>query len=246
MDERSFVRKSRRAGKPGAQYRWADQTLDRDEQYRLRREALLRTAARAFNETSYHTTSLDELARRLNVTKPTLYYYIKDKDDILFECQRIGFEYIKGALSEAETGSEPGGAKLARFLSRFAELMTTDFGACLVRTGLKPLKPESRRKLAVFAEQLDHTLLNLISTGIKDRSIRPCDPKLMAYAIFGGFNGIAHWYRADGPLDPKQISSAFIDLFLRGLAPDSPSPARARTLGRAPRPSPHLAARSPQ
>jgi AcrR family transcriptional regulator len=34
-----------------------------------------RTAAQGFNEKGFHATSLDEVAGRLNITKPTLYYY---------------------------------------------------------------------------------------------------------------------------------------------------------------------------
>jgi AcrR family transcriptional regulator len=221
-----------------AAYRWVDENLDRDEQHRLRREALLRTAARAFNETSYYSTSLDELARRLNVTKPTLYYYIRDKDDILFECQHIAFDYIKDALTHAKIDKIPGAEKLHGFLRRFAELMTNDFGICLVRTGLKPLRPESRKKLLAFVTQLEDALRNIIAEGVKDGSLRPCNPKIVAYAIFSGYTGIARWYKPSGTLDIDQIANVFVDLYLHGLAARLPvkktktPSATKRTVGR--------------
>ena len=40
--------------------------------------AVLRTAAQLFNERGFHATSLDDIAERLNVSKPTLYYYIEN------------------------------------------------------------------------------------------------------------------------------------------------------------------------
>lgn len=52
---------------------------------RLKRFAILRTAAELFNERGFCETSLNELAKRLNVTKPSLYYYVKNKDDILLQ-----------------------------------------------------------------------------------------------------------------------------------------------------------------
>jgi AcrR family transcriptional regulator len=194
-DARRASGERRPRGRPKRDLRWSEGVPDRDEQYRRRREALLRTAARAFNETSYYSTSVDELARRLNVTKPTLYHYIKDKDDILYACNNMAYELIRDALEEAARGHGTGMEKLVRFMPRFAELMASDFGACLVRTGLRPLKPESRAVLQKFAKQLESTMRGIIRQGIDDGSIRPCDPKLAAYAILGGYNSIAHWYR---------------------------------------------------
>jgi AcrR family transcriptional regulator len=217
--ESARISKKRKGGDSGKSYRWSEEGLDRDEQHRLRREALLRTAARAFNETSFHSTSVDDLAKSLNVTKPTLYYYVKDKDEILFECQRMGFDMMKDALQEASSGVGTGMEKLSHFLTRFAELMATDFGACLILTGLKPLRPASRAKLAVFARQLDTALREIIKQGIADGSIRTCDPKLTAFAIFGAFKGIASWYDANGPLKPEEIADAYLDVMIHGLKP---------------------------
>ena len=71
---------------------WKNVVLSRDQQFALKRAALLRQAARAFSAHGYHDTSLDDVARRLNVTKPTLYYYFASKDEILFEAQRLGMD----------------------------------------------------------------------------------------------------------------------------------------------------------
>ena len=202
------------------EFRWSDRSLDRREQHRLRKTALLKMAARAFNETSYYTTTLDDLAKRLNVTKPTLYYYVKNKDDILFGCQHMAFDYIKDALDEAETGDGPGMEKLRHFLTRFARLMTEDAGACLIRTGIKPLKAESQSKLRAFAKRLDRALRGIIEAGIADGSIRPCNPRLASYAIFSGFAGIAQWFDPEGEFDIDEVTETYLDLFGRALAPE--------------------------
>ena len=212
------TKKKESPGKGGDRFRWKEENLDRDMQFKLRREALLRTAARAFKEIGYHDTSVEELARRLNVTKPTLYYYIKDKDEILFECQRLAFEYIKDTLDEAQSNDLNGLQKLNRFLPRYAGLMTSDFGACLIRTGLRPLKPESRETLENLARQLDITMRTMIDSGIRDGSIRPCNAKLAAFAIFGGYQGIAQWFSEDGTFSLEEISEAFASIYLHGLA----------------------------
>ena len=73
----------------------------------LKRDAVIRAAARAFNERGYHNTSLDDIAAALGVTKPTVYYYVANKEQLLFECFRAGLEPIREALHAAERSDRP-------------------------------------------------------------------------------------------------------------------------------------------
>ena len=58
----------------------------------LKREAVIHAAARAFNERGYHNTSLDDIAAALEVTKPTIYYYVENKEQLLFACFCAGLD----------------------------------------------------------------------------------------------------------------------------------------------------------
>ena len=68
----------------------------------MKRDAVIRAAARAFNEQGFHNTSLDDIAAALEVTKPTIYYYVTNKEQLLFECFVAGLEPIRAALRERE------------------------------------------------------------------------------------------------------------------------------------------------
>jgi hypothetical protein len=46
-----------------------------------KREAVLKTAAQLFLEKSYGKTSMNDVAERLNITKPALYHYFHNKPD---------------------------------------------------------------------------------------------------------------------------------------------------------------------
>ena len=45
---------------------------------------ILAAAAKIFNERGYHSTSVADVAQELGVSNPFIYYYLKNKDDILF------------------------------------------------------------------------------------------------------------------------------------------------------------------
>ena len=65
-----------------------------------KREAVLKTAAQLFLEKSYGRTSMNDVAERLNITKPALYHYFRNKEEILLECYRLGTGLIEEILNE--------------------------------------------------------------------------------------------------------------------------------------------------
>ena len=69
--------------KPHRTSAWKNAVPDRDEQSAMKRGALIREAARAFNARGYYNTSLEDVAKQLGVTKAALYYYVKGKEEIL-------------------------------------------------------------------------------------------------------------------------------------------------------------------
>ena len=81
----------------------------RETQRQAKRDAVLQAAAQLFNERGFHATSLDDIAARLHVTKPTLYYYVKNKDEILIECVRQGLQMtIDGIEDSRAAGGNAG------------------------------------------------------------------------------------------------------------------------------------------
>ncbi|MFG1304725.1 TetR/AcrR family transcriptional regulator [Xanthobacter autotrophicus] len=195
----------------------------------LKREAVLKTAARLFNEKGFHATSLDDVARQLNVSKPTIYHYFKCKDEVLFECCRVGLEMIEAAAAEAVASKGTGLDRLRALMEKYAEVMTMDFGKSVTRTSDAELSPESRIILRQVKSQIDHALRASIEAGIADGSIRPCDVRNAAFTIAGALNWIARWYEPDGPLSAAEVARQTTDFLIDGLAPRSrarPRPAR--------------------
>jgi AcrR family transcriptional regulator len=190
---------------------------DREAERRVKREAVLRTAGRLFTEKGFHATSLDEVAERLHVTKPTLYYYVKNKDEILFECVRTSLEMLHAEVDAAGASGGKPLDKLEAAMRSYINIVTQDFGLCVIRVGEDPLPPENRKKLRGLKAQIDMEFRRVIQEAISDGSIAPCDAKMAAFAIGGALSWIGRWYEVDGPYTPQQIADHFIPLLLHGL-----------------------------
>jgi AcrR family transcriptional regulator len=184
-----------------------------------KRGAVILAAARAFRERGYHNTSLDDIASLLNVTKPTLYHYVTNKEALLFECFRAGLDQIMVAFADNQNAKLTGRERLIKLMSRYAQAITSEFGWCMVRAEDQDLSEEMSAQVKALKQKIDRGMRAIISDGIRDGSIRECDPKMTAFAIAGAMNWVAHWYRHDDTLTAEDIAQRFIDLFDQGLKP---------------------------
>jgi len=189
----------------------------RARQRELKRQAVLQTAAQLFNERGFHQTSLDDIAKRLHVTKPTLYYYVKSKDDILLECVRSALELMK---SEINAARQSGGRALDQLVSCiriYSDIVTQDFGKCVIRIGEEPLPPPIQKELRRLKAGIDHEFRRLIADGVQEGTIAPCDPKIAAFVLAGALSWIGRWYREDGKLSSGQIAEQATHFLLNGI-----------------------------
>ena len=78
--------------------KWVGTGNEPEVQAASKRGSVIASAANLFNERGFHLTTLDDVAAALHVTKATLYYYIKDKDEILLECHKQALQGLTEVL----------------------------------------------------------------------------------------------------------------------------------------------------
>jgi AcrR family transcriptional regulator len=195
----------------------------------VKRDAVIRVAAKAFNERGFHNTSLDDIAAALEVTKPTIYYYVSNKEQLLFECFVAGLEPIRTALRDVKSSSAPARERLNSVLRQYALAIASEFGWCMVRAEHQDLSASMSAQVRALKAEIDQGIRRLLRDGIRDRSIQPCDVKMTAFALAGALNWIAHWYRENQAMTAAQVAAAFVTIFEEGLRPRA---ARRKATGR--------------
>lgn len=191
----------------------------RDHARAAKRNAVLRAAVQMFNERGFHQTSLDEVAAKLGISKPTIYHYLGNKDQVLLECVTIGLNQLLDAAEVSRQESGTGFDRLSAFLVRYAEINMDDFGRCVIRTGEEALAPESRERFRALKRQIDSAMRGLIAEGIADGSVAACDPKLMAFTLAGALNWPARWHDAAGSTPPEALARNLVTLLAAGFLP---------------------------
>lgn len=190
---------------------------ERMKEREVKREAVLKVSAQLFNEFGYHDTSLAMVADRLNVTKPTLYYYIRNKEEILFECHRAGVEMLRAAVANVRLGDESATDRLRATMLAYASVVMDDFCKCLIRVGEEPLPAGNRQELGRLKLALDREFRSIVQSGIDDGHFEPCDAKIAAFTLAGALNWMGRWFDASGPLSKEEVALRTTDVLLNGM-----------------------------
>ncbi len=192
---------------------------DRAAEREIKREAILHAAAKAFSENGYHRTSLDDIAKRLGITKPTLYYYARNKEELI---AAIATRALQGIMEAFASDPQANALdQLKHLLRRYAEVVANDFGHCLVLLTAADLNGDGGAAIQESKRAIDGRLRELLAKGIKDGSIAQCDIRLTAFIIAGAINGIARWFHEGGSESAASVAEKVANQLASGLIPRS-------------------------
>ncbi len=191
--------------------------LNREEKRQLKLDAILRHAAAAFMDKGYYKTSLDDIARLHKVTKPTLYYYIKNKEDILIKCEEVASIRINGLLDVVTATDETGFVQLQKFIEGYVEIVTDDIIRCHIRHRGQREDPQARADSLEMHRSIEHRVREILGRGMTDGSIRDCNSTIIAILLFDALNGISAWYRDEGKVNHEDLIAQVLLIVTQGV-----------------------------
>lgn len=181
-----------------------------------RRDEIIRVAAQIFAAKGYHATTLDEIARELGVTKPALYYHVRNKEEILREIINKIMEPMETAIKVGGSGLSPREKieSIIQILVRFgAERKETTL---IAFEELKILPKRSRDAIRRRQKGLEDILQEVLREGVKQGIFSVADEKMAAFTILASSNWVYRWYQPDGGLTPSEIAEKFVRFFENG------------------------------
>lgn len=197
--------------------KWNNAVDSRDEQYQLKKKAVILEAARAFGRRGAANVSLDEIAAALNVTKPALYYYFKNKQDLIYECHELTMQVGDEALQKAIESERTGYARIAAFIRIYVPALTGELGAPALLRSDSALTPSQVKRTRERRRQFDLRLRGLVEDGIRDGTILPCDSKFAVNWFMGAVASIPDWFDNQGERTGEQIAEIFVSFLARGI-----------------------------
>lgn len=175
-------------------------------------------ASTLFSERGYAATSVRDIARALDLQGGSLYAHIAAKEDVLWNIVSRAAERFHAAVRPIANDTASASDRLRGMARAHVHVVTDDIEhATVFLHEWRFLGPERRVAIARQRDAYEAYFRAVIAEGMANGDFRPGDPKMASLGILSALNGIAQWYRPNGPLTPDAIADAFADLFLHGL-----------------------------
>lgn len=183
-----------------------------------RRIEILKSAAAAFRRRGYHGASVDEIASALEMTKGNLYYYFRNKEEILYACHDYSLDILLGLMEQVRGDTRGPDDQLRHLILAFIHIILDELQGTALTLDLQALSPVLLRRVIAKRDRFDQGMRAIIQQGIDDGLFAPGDPKMIEFAIMGAVNWITKWFDPAGPMTSDQIGQAFADYLVGGLA----------------------------
>ena len=190
-----------------------------ETRFQLQRDRMLRAAAHCFNQKGYSGTSLKDVANLLGLTDAALYYYVKNKEELVYLCYvraaDVGRDAMQRAIAEGATGLE----QVKLYIRYHIDAIVGENGPLAIMSEIPSLKPEHRDEVLELSRAHSSNFEAILERGIEDGSITPCDVRMTGNAIMGSINWIPKWYHGDSAVADKVLEE-FPVILAKGLTTD--------------------------
>lgn len=194
--------------------------FDRDAQYRAKRRSVILSAASAFRKKGYHNTSMIEIAKSLGLTKAALYYYVRNKEEILFESHLMTYHSMDIILREDNSNHHSGLDSLEAIFRSFVGLLTQSGVPML--TDVDSLTETHKAEVLTRRNTIERSVIKRVKVGQADGSIGDGDARLYVFFFMGALNWLNTWFDENGRMNGDDIADHFVMQLRRGIA--SPLP----------------------
>ena len=184
-------------------------------------ELILDVSSKLFRERGYDRTNLDDVAAALSVTKASLYYYFRNKEEILLACISASYARMREGLARADDPAYSGRRRVELMMRVYMEVISDDTGVSIVLADERVMSESGQKQYREMRRELNAALEKRIAQGVDDGSLQTSNVSLTAAGIFGMFNWVSHWSPARRAVGPQAIGDHFLAMIFDGLAPKS-------------------------
>ncbi len=190
------------------------------------RRKILVCATGFFSQRGYRATSMSEIAAAVGLSKPTMYHYFRDKEQILVrlyeEVMADALDNAHGVVSSVE---EP--------IEALRMLIATRVQDTCERTSIykvffeeeSELPPDLLQTVIDQRRTYESILKELVQQHLNALRYPPdVNPTVFVNSCLGAANWVYKWYVPGGPSTPRQLGEEIARYLLRPLAAQHPSP----------------------
>ena len=117
---------------------------------------ILKSAAKAFRRLGYHGATVEQIAAALHMKKGNLYYYFKNKEEILFACHQYSLDQLLQLLEDVGQSGIGSDQQLRRLIVAFVHTILDELHGTALFLELDSLTPAHLKAVIVRRDKFDH------------------------------------------------------------------------------------------
>ncbi len=161
----------------------------KQEERKVRKEAIIKGALKVFNNSGIDKTTMDEIAKESGFGKATLYYYFSSKEEVFIEIMNYGWiDLWKGIENDIISDLNPR-EKFISIVKAIAKIVTADkilYG--FLFTAPNYIQEPDNESWKKYQNRLYSVLQSIIEEGVQKKEFLNINPGLLMKAIGGLFH----------------------------------------------------------
>lgn len=180
-------------------------------------ESLLLVAVKLFNERGYDSTSMEDLSRRLGITKSAIYHHVSSKDELLRLAVDRALDALFAVTEESESVTGPAIQRLEHVVRRSVYVLVDELPFVTLLLRVRGNTKIERRALS-RRRDFDRLVTDLVKQAEAEGDVRPdVDPSLTSKLLFGMVNSLTEWYRPRGGAGSEVLADGMCKIAFDGL-----------------------------
>ena len=174
---------------------------------------ILDAALDVFRENGFHGGTVREIARRVGMTVPALYYHHENKEGLLVALLELGTGEVAWRVRAA--ADEAAGRPEQQFVNVIEAVvlhMAYRLRLAVLDTELRYLSPRNRRRYSARRKAVENVLLDVIEAGVRDGVFTATDPAETSRALLGMCQSVGRWYSPGGRVSPEELAARYVDI----------------------------------
>jgi AcrR family transcriptional regulator len=180
-------------------------------------ESVLQVAVKLFNERGYDGTSMEDLSRKLGITKSAIYHHVPSKQELLRLAVDRALDGLFAVVHDTESVE-------GRAIDRLEHLVRGSVAVLVEQlpfvTLLLRVRGNTKVERAALTRrrEFDRIVTELVKQAEIEGDIRPdVDPAVTSRLLFGMVNSLIEWYRPRSGSSGDEIADAVYKIAFGGL-----------------------------
>jgi AcrR family transcriptional regulator len=184
----------------------------------LKKEQILSAAIDIVKKRGFSGATMEEIAAELLMTKGSLYYYFKNKSDLMYQCHNFVLSQATEELEEILAKGGPVKEVLRKMIEKHIHYAIEEKETFnLIMEPKRYFNKEQLELVLKLRNYYEGLFDEIIQRGLKSGDFHAEDPAIARMIILGAMNWIQQWYRVDGRLSKEEIVKIYYDYIIKIL-----------------------------